>query len=109
MTSEKDIRILEADTLVEALDLFREMGFTADFETSDGELHVLGAMTGYSPKQVRVHHFVRFEGMTDPGDSSEIMALSTDDGVRGTLVISYGAKHSHDEELIAQLTQMAGN
>lgn len=69
----------------------------------------------YTPDQVRINSFYRFEGESDPGDNSIVYAIETAEGVRGLLIDAYGtyanpyvgqfivqveaiekAKHQHD-------------
>ncbi len=45
----------------------------------------------YQPEQVKINSFYRFEGESDPADSSVVYALETDDGLKGMLVDAYGA------------------
>jgi len=37
-----------------------------------------------------VDEFHRFEGMSNPDDNSIVFAISSDDGIKGTLVDAYG-------------------
>ena len=82
------------DTLSEAVEKLKEKGFTGNFrvdeeaklETPDGEK--------YSFKDVKVDEFHRFEGISNPADSSIIYAVTTSDGRKGTIVDAYSAKGS---------------
>jgi hypothetical protein len=44
----------------------------------------------YTPEEVKVLNFYRFEGNSDPADNSILYAIETSDGGRGTLVDAYG-------------------
>jgi hypothetical protein len=44
----------------------------------------------YSPEQVQVINFYRFEGESDPGDNSIMYQIETSDGLKGLLVDAYG-------------------
>ena len=44
----------------------------------------------FKPGQVEIKHFYRFEGESDPADSSIVYAIETKTGEKGTLVDSYG-------------------
>ena len=46
----------------------------------------------FTPEQVKIINFFRFEGMSDPEDNSILYAIETDSGLKGTLVDAYGAK-----------------
>ena len=48
----------------------------------------------YQPKEIIVVNFYRFEGDSDPGDSSILYIIETIDGTKGTLLDSYGAQNS---------------
>jgi hypothetical protein len=42
------------------------------------------------PEDFTVEEFYRFEGMSNPDDNSVLFAISSDDGIKGTLVDAYG-------------------
>ena len=44
----------------------------------------------YTPEQVTVINFYRFEGESDPGDNSIMYQIETFDGLKGLLVDAYG-------------------
>src|SRR4051812_28042390 len=44
----------------------------------------------YTPQEVRVIDFFRFEGESDPADNSILYKIETDDGAKGTLIDAYG-------------------
>ena len=44
----------------------------------------------YSPEQVQVNNFYRFEGESDPGDNAIMYQIETADGLKGLLVDAYG-------------------
>ena len=93
------------DTLVEATKTLREEGFTADFNAVEGGIENAADKTICSVQNVRVHFSQRFEGMTNPADSSEILALEFDDGTKGILVTAFGAKHSQNTETLKALAR----
>ena len=45
----------------------------------------------YSPDEVKVIDFYRFEGQSDPADSAIMYVIETIDGVKGLLIDAYGA------------------
>jgi hypothetical protein len=65
-------------------------GYTEDFKASENGLLSLQNEKIYSPEQVHIVNFFRFEGASDPADNSIIYVIETDDGVKGTLVDAYG-------------------
>jgi len=69
---DKNYNVLEADSMVD----------------SDGHF--------YSPTQLSIDEFHRFEGETDPADNSIIYAVTANDGTKGTLVDAFGAQGSRN-------------
>jgi hypothetical protein len=65
-------------------------GYTEDFKASDKGLLAVQHEKTYTPHQVHVVNFYRFEGASDPADNSILYAIETSDGVKGTLVDAYG-------------------
>ena len=76
-------------TVAGALRLFGARGFDRAMSVTRGRLHASGIERGYGPPDVRVRDHRRFEGVSDPGDTSVVYAIETVDGVRGTLVDGY--------------------
>jgi hypothetical protein len=93
-------------TMTEAVEGLRRRGFTTDFavQKDTGEIGS-GDQTFKNEELVIVEHH-RFEGASDPDDSSVIYALEAPNGLKGVLVDAYGAyanwktgallKHSKD-------------
>jgi hypothetical protein len=44
----------------------------------------------WEPENFVVDEYHRFEGMSNPDDNSIVFAISSSDGVKGTLVDAYG-------------------
>ena len=76
-------------TVAGALRLFAARGFDREMSVRRARLHVSGPERDYGPADVRVRDHRRFEGVSDPGDTSVVYAIETVDGVRGTLVDGY--------------------
>jgi hypothetical protein len=76
-------------TVAGALRLFAARGFDRAMSVRRGRLHVSGAERDYGPPEVRVRDHRRYEGVSDPGDTSVVYAIEAVDGVRGTLVDGY--------------------
>lgn len=80
------------ETMVEALEGLKERGYRYDFNlvshglqsTIDDETVVL------SPAEFDITEVYRFEGMTNPSDSSILYAIESRGGLKGTLVSAYG-------------------
>lgn len=80
----------ELKTMASCMESMQKKGFTENFMVKEGYLHDLGTEKTYTPQQVKIPNFFRFEGESDPADSSILYAIETDDGVRGLLSDSYG-------------------
>ena len=78
-------------TLVSCLQDLQKEGFTASFKVTDDGLQSLATQDIYEPEQVKIIHYFRFEGETNPEDSSIAYGIETDSGEKGTLVDAYGA------------------
>ena len=77
-------------TLALCLNKVVKDGYTEDFKISDRGLSTVRDNKKYSPDQVHVVNFFRFEGFSDPGDNSILYVIETDDGKKGTLIDAYG-------------------
>lgn len=87
------------NTLAEAIEELKKRGFTANFRINENELNEAGKRETFKSSELKLTEFHRFEGMTDPGDSTILYVLETNSGLKGTLVDSYGADAS---ELISE-------
>lgn len=76
--------------LLEAINGLKEQGYTVDFNLAENFLMCLASNRKWKPEDFKVDTFYRFEGMSNPDDNSILYAISAPDGVKGTLVNSYG-------------------
>lgn len=84
------------NTLAEATQQLQKRGYTENFTIGrPGELRSQDGKA-FKESDVTLDEFHRFEGMTNPSDSSIIYALSTKSGVKGTVIDAYGADGSED-------------
>lgn len=65
-------------------------GYDDDFKITDEGLKSLKTEKVYSPEQVNVINFFRFEGQSDPNDNTIMYVIETSDGLKGTIVDAYG-------------------
>ncbi|WP_372948538.1 phosphoribosylpyrophosphate synthetase [Mariniphaga sp.] len=86
-------------TLSEAIEALKKEGYTTNFRVNDNGLLEANSEKTFGASEVKLAEFHRFEGMTDPGDSTILYALETSSGLKGTLADSYGADAS---ELISE-------
>ncbi len=78
------------NTLVEQLNKAVRQGYNENFSVKANRLVIAGSEEGFSAEQTKICDFFRFEGLTDPQDSSILYLIETNAGVKGTLVDSYG-------------------
>lgn len=68
-------------------------GYTESFKVEGKGL--TGSSTAdqkfYSPEEVKIENFYRFEGYSDPNDNVILYLIQTSDGRKGTLIDAYGA------------------
>ncbi len=77
-------------TLSTCLEKARDDGYTLDFEIRAAGLCVSGQNKCFSPQDVKIDNFYRFEGDSDPGDNIILYLIKTTDGTKGTVSDAYG-------------------
>lgn len=65
-------------------------GYTDSYKVTDKGLESLQSNKTYTPVDVSVVNFFRFEGVSDPDDMAILYAIETSDGNKGTLTDAYG-------------------
>jgi len=89
-------------SLVEAIDDFRRRGFTNDFNLKEDCIECGGLQL--HPDDFEIVEVHRFEGFTNPDDSSVLYAIEGKDGLKGVLVDAYGVyANPVSTELLAKL------
>jgi len=78
------------DTLVERMRQLKDRGWVEQLAVEDGGLRCDSCACWAAPEGVEVDEVYRFEGTSDPGDESILLAISMPCGHRGTLPASYG-------------------
>ncbi|MEP6932256.1 MAG: hypothetical protein ABI850_19690 [Flavobacterium sp.] len=78
------------DSLITVLAEVEKLGFTSQFEVNGKSLVSLKTNSRYSADQIKIAHFYRFEGESNPEDSSIMYAIETYDKEKGTLVDGFG-------------------
>jgi len=92
-----------SDTLSGVMNKLTSEGYTEDFKAEETCIKALYSKKEYQPDDLKIIKSYRFEGMEDPGDETELFAIIASDGIKGTLVMSYSAKHSQNTDLIKQI------
>ncbi len=77
-------------SLSACLEKMVSMGYIDDFKAIESGLQSLKNERVYSPEEVTVDNFYRFEGNSDPDDMSILYAITANDGTKGTLIDAYG-------------------
>lgn len=77
-----------------AIDDLKKNGYDVDYNLHEEGLQSKHHGKMYSANEMNVVKYYRFEGMTNPADSSILYVIETTDGNKGLLVDSYGAQSS---------------
>ena len=91
------------DTLSQATNALTRSGFSEGFKAEDDQFLAVHSKKTYLPNELKIVRTFRFEGMTNPQDDSIVFAIEAEDGVKGTLVMSYSSKHNQNVELIKKI------
>ena len=90
------------DTITDAVVQLQAAGFEADFRLEDTGLRCEPCQRVHQPEHLVIVERFRFEGESDPGDSSIVLGVECPDcGARGVVVSSFGA--AAEPQLIALL------
>lgn len=96
--------MLTYTTVSEAVNDLHQRGFTADFSFEDDHLNCAALTLKLHPHEFEVVETHRFEGPSDPADSSVVYAIESHGGVRGVMVNAYGIyAESTSAELVKKL------
>ena len=79
------------NTLTERVNNEVKNGYVDNLKVTKQGLYSPSKDKTYTPYEVRVTDFFRFEGASDPADSAILYVIETADGVKGTLIDAYGA------------------
>lgn len=79
------------DSLVDALTDLRNRGYDADFEPQSNCLYCNNLDLRLEEAEFNIDEVYRFEGDSSSDDSSVVYALTSNTGVRGTIVDGFGA------------------
>lgn len=89
-------RLTNMTDLEKCLDKLESEGYTDQYKVQNGKLTDLTNKKNYKAKDVKAVNFYRFEGLSNPDDTSILYAIETSDGRKGTLIDAYGF-YSDDE------------
>lgn len=93
------------DTLSQAMNVLRDEGYVEDFNLKQNCLECRNGEYKVFHDEFKVDEYYRFEGMSDPGDSSILYAISSDKyKLKGQLVNGYGIySESITDEMLDKL------
>ena len=83
------------ESLVDALADLKTRGYDEDFDIERTCLYCDGLDLRISPGDCHVDEVHRFEENSNPGDNAVLYAISSTNGVKGTLVDAYGTYAEH--------------
>src|ERR1044071_6166465 len=93
------------ETLSKAIQGLKKDGYEYDFNLHPDVIECSDKQQKFAPSEFHVDAVYRFEGMTNPDDSSVLYAISASAGLKGLLVDAYGAyAESLSPEMIKKLT-----
>lgn len=81
----------DMNTLTSLIDTAVKKGYTENFQMQPEGLFAPTTNIHYMPNDVKIGNFYRFEGASDPQDNAILYCIETHDGIKGTLIDSYGA------------------
>ena len=77
------------DNLVQATKKLSERGFDTEFKFDGNQLLSIDTNHTYAADDLQIVEYHRFEGMSNPADSSVIFAIETNTDEKGTVIMSY--------------------
>lgn len=95
------------DSMVSVLNSPALTEFTTQFTITKQGLISSTSEKTYQPNQIKVEHFYRFEGESNPDDSAILYAIETDAGEKGTIIDAYGVDNdSLVSDFMKQVVEM---
>lgn len=89
--SEPNDKATSMNTLSALVNKVVKNGYTDSFKVTKKGLYSNSTDRYFTPADVHVENFYRFEGESDPGDNAIMYVIETSDGLKGTLIDAYGA------------------
>jgi hypothetical protein len=82
---------MDMKNLSECIKIALGRGFAENFKVNAIGLTTEDGKSVYTPQDIRISNFYRFEGNSNPDDNSILYLIETNDRKKGTLVDAYGA------------------
>lgn len=97
MDTNKNEEVRKYDTLSEAITALNRFGYKEQFISTVDGLKAVEEDKVYKTDELKIVGTYRFEGMSNPGDSTCLFAIEgvgkNDEEIMGTLVMSYNSEH----------------
>jgi len=95
----------QMSTLSEVMNGLREKGQDGEFKLADSGLGFIHTKSSklYSTDDLRILKTYRFEGESDPSDSSILYLIESKDGQIGYIIDAYGVYSSYDDDAFNKL------
>lgn len=90
-------KLNEMTTLTEVLENLRQDKVDNEFRWDKGKFNA-GRGKDYSPDELTIVKTYRFEGDSNPSDSSILYLIEANDGMKGYSLDAYGLYSNHDDE-----------
>lgn len=87
----------EMTTLSQVMEKMRLKNIDTEFRLENGGF-TAGKGKTYSPEELTIIKTFRFEGDSDPSDSSILYIIEANDGLKGYSLDAYGVYSNHDDE-----------
>jgi hypothetical protein len=97
---------VEMKSLAKVMAKLTEDGYTSNFMVEENKLKLVDTDKTYSPEEVEIENFYRFEGESDPADTSILYAIKTNDGNKGMLTDAYGV---YADDQVSEFIQSVEN
>ncbi|MFD0932298.1 phosphoribosylpyrophosphate synthetase [Psychroflexus salinarum] len=94
------------DTLSETMNALRDKGYVDDLNLLDDQIENRTKGKKYPIDDFEVDNYYRFEGISNPADSSILYAITTSDGHKGMLVDGYGKSGGQVSEKMLNKLQL---
>jgi hypothetical protein len=98
--------MLNYDSINEAEADLKKRGYTVDFDLKPDGLKCNSLDIKLHPEEFTIDEHYRFEGDSDPDESSVIYAISSSQGIKGTLTDAYGVYAANVSPAMASKLQV---
>lgn len=81
----------EMTTLSGCMNKLTREGYTDELKPTEHGMELVSSKKMYTPDDVKIVNFYRFEGASNPDDNAILYAIETSDGVKAMITDAYGA------------------